>query len=149
MILVQCLFLCLFTLAFGWYGYFALWLLPLGTLGSFYNDLRSFCEHSLVGRDAFDKSERMISFISNPVERFFIAPNHMNYHAEHHLFPFVPHNSLPELRRAIQSCPELSAQIVWRRSYFGHLLSYINGLRNMDNSNARPGARREAGSVVL
>jgi fatty acid desaturase len=129
MILVQLLFLACFTIAFGWWGYFALWFLPLATLAVFYNDFRIFCEHSLVGREAVSKDERMISFISNPLERFFIAPNHMNHHAEHHLFPFVPHSHLPALRRVIRACPELNESITWRRSYFGHLAAYLKSFR--------------------
>jgi fatty acid desaturase len=148
-ILVQSVFLVIFTLAFGWYGYFVLWLFPLATLASFYNDFRIFCEHSLVGRDTLEKEERMISFISNPVERFFIAPNHMNYHAEHHSFPFVPHNNLPELRRAIEACPELNDRIEWRRSYFGHLFAYIKGFKNSRQGIASAAARKEAGPVAL
>jgi fatty acid desaturase len=124
---VQVILLAAFTLTFGWYGYFALWILPLATLTAFYNDFRIFCEHSLIGRDSSNADDRMVTFISNPIERFFIAPNHMNYHAEHHFFPYVPHRNLPALREAIRQCPELNARIEWRSSYFGHLRAYIKG----------------------
>jgi fatty acid desaturase len=137
LILVQSVLLIAFTLAFGWYGYFALWLLPLTVLASFYNDFRIFCEHSLVGRDAVGKDERMVSYISNPVERFFFAPNHMNYHAEHHSFPFVPHHHLPALREAVRACPELNDRIEWRRSYLGHLATYLKGLKILPDPGAR------------
>jgi len=126
---VQTLLLVTFSLTFGWWGYFLLWLLPVTTLAIFYNDFRIFCEHSVLAREATSRDERMISFISNPVERFFIAPNHMNYHAEHHLFPFVPHSQLPALRNVIRNCPELNSGIEWRSSYFGHLVSYLRNLR--------------------
>jgi fatty acid desaturase len=128
-IFVQAVFFAGLTFIFGWYGYFALWLLPLVTLVAFYNELRIFCEHSLIGRDSNNPDERMVTFISNPVERFFIAPNHMNYHAEHHFFPYVPHRNLPALREAIRKCPEWSDRIEWRSSYFGHLRAYIRGFK--------------------
>ncbi len=128
-IFVQTLFLATFTFIFGWYGYFALWAMPLATLAALYNDFRIFCEHSLIGRDSNNADERMVTFISNPVERFFIAPNHMNYHAEHHFFPYVPHGNLPALREAIRNCPEWNDRIEWRASYFGHLRAYINGFK--------------------
>ena len=75
------------TAEFGWYGYVILWALPLATLAAFFNDFRIFCEHSLIGREATNSSERLVSFISNPIERFFVAPYNMNYHAEHHFIP--------------------------------------------------------------
>lgn len=128
-IVIQAAFFAVLTFIFGWYGYFALWLLPLVTLVAFYNELRIFCEHSLIGRDSNNPDERMVTFISNPVERFFIAPNHMNYHAEHHFFPYVPHRNLPALRAAIRKCPEWSDRIEWRSSYLGHLRAYIRGFK--------------------
>jgi fatty acid desaturase len=144
-IVVQAVFFAAFSWFYGWYGYFALWLLPLATLAAFYNDVRIFCEHSLIGRDANDPDERMVTFISNPIERFFFAPNHMNYHAEHHLFPYVPHRYLPALRQTIRKCPELNDRIEWRHSYVGHLRSYIRGFKQAQAAIARPDGG-EAGS---
>jgi fatty acid desaturase len=142
-IVVQVVFFATFSWLYGWYGYFALWFLPLATLTVFYNDVRIFCEHSLIGRDASDPDERMVTFISNPIERFFFAPNHMNYHAEHHLFPYVPHRNLPALRETIRKCPELYDRIEWRRSYLGHLRGYISGFRQ-----ARAIARSDGGKAA-
>lgn len=127
--LVQSVFVVLFMLAFGWYGYFALWALPLVTLAPFYNDFRIFCEHSLVGRDSTIPDERMVTFISSPLERFFFAPFHMNYHAEHHFFPYVPHRNLPALRDVIKECPEFNERIEWRSSYVGHLKAYTRAFQ--------------------
>ncbi len=149
-IVVQAILFAAFTLAFGWYGYIALWILPLGTLAALYNDFRIFCEHSLVGRDSSNPEERMVTFISNPIERFFIAPNHMNYHAEHHFFPYVPHRNLPALREAIRQCPEWDDKIEWRASYFGHLSAYIRGFNKSNEELAHPDAREkmDGGSVT-
>lgn len=128
-IVVHLILLAVLTWAFGWWGYVTLWAFPLATFAAFYNDFRIFCEHSLVGKDAAQADERMTSFMSNPVERFFFAPNHMNYHAEHHIFPYVPHWNLPELRKSVKACPELNDRIQWRSSYFGHLIAYIRGIK--------------------
>ena len=144
-ICVHLLLLAVLTFAFGWWGYPALWALPLATFAAFYNDFRIFCEHSLIGRDAAAE-ERMTSFVSNPVERFFFAPNHMNYHAEHHMFPYVPHRYLPELREAVRACPELDAQVQWRRSYVGHLIAYIRGARLQALAEHLPDAPQSAAS---
>jgi fatty acid desaturase len=142
-IVVQAVLFLSFTLMFGWYGYFAFWFLPLATLAAFYNNVRIFCEHSLIGRDANDPNERMVTFVSNPIERFFIAPNHMNYHAEHHFFPYVPHRNLPALREAIRKCPEWNDRIEWRHSYLGHLRAYVRGLKQAHEKPA-PADRDEA-----
>jgi fatty acid desaturase len=120
--------LAVFIAVFGWWGYLGLWVLPLATLASFYDNFRVFCEHSVIGRDADDKDGRLITFTSNPVERFFFAPSHMNYHAEHHLFAHVPQQHLPVLHDAIMACPELSSRIQWRSSYCGHILAYFRQL---------------------
>lgn len=123
--LMQVALLIVLTLGFGWWGYFALWLLPLATLTVFYNDFRIFCEHSNTDGRCDHADCLMISYIGSPVERFFFAPNHMNYHAEHHLFPYVPHSNLPRLRALIRQCPEYSNAIQWRESYLGHALDYL------------------------
>jgi fatty acid desaturase len=137
-IVVQAVLFLSLTLTFGWYGYFVLWFLPLATLAAFYNNVRIFCEHSLIGRDANDPDERMVTFVSNPIERFFIAPNHMNYHAEHHFFPYVPHRNLPALRQAIRQSPEWNNRIEWRDSYLGHLRAYVRGLKQAHEKPAPP-----------
>ena len=118
----------IFTAVFGWWGYFALWAFPLATLAVFYDSFRIFCEHSLIGDDAGNKDARLISFISNPVERFFFSPAHMNYHAEHHLFAHVPHRHLPAMREAIVACPELRARVTWRSSYCRHFVAYVSNM---------------------
>lgn len=125
---VQGVFFITFTAIFGWWGYFALWLLPLATLSVFYNDFRIFCEHSNPDGRCDTPDCLMISYISNPVERFFFAPNHMNYHAEHHLFPYVPHSRLPKLRALLQECPEYQSAIQWRRSYLRHAADYLHNI---------------------
>jgi fatty acid desaturase len=127
--MMQLVIFLLLTLAFGWIGYLGFWIAPLATLAVFYNDFRIFSEHSIPGCDPTDKAERLTSFNSNPVERFFFAPHNMNYHAEHHIFPFVPHSQLPALRVAIRRCPEVNAQIEWRGSYIAHLMNYVLHLR--------------------
>jgi fatty acid desaturase len=127
-ICVQLVLCVVLTGVFGWWGYLGLWALPLATLASFYDSFRIFCEHSLIGEDAGDKDARLISFTSNPVERFFFAPAHMNYHAEHHMFAYVPHRNLPALREAVMACPELRSRVTWRSSYCRHFVAYIRNL---------------------
>jgi fatty acid desaturase len=118
-----------FSVTAGWMFYVLLWLVPLAGGAVLFNDIRIFCEHSNAGKDSTAPEDIMISYKSHPLELFFIAPNHMNYHAEHHLFPYVPHSRLPKLRALIQQTPELNDAIQWRTSYVGYMMQYVRSLK--------------------
>lgn len=78
------------------WAYAVLWLLPLLTVMSGLNSIRSCLEHA----DLHEPPERLLSFVSNPLERFLVAPFQMNYHYEHHRFMSVNFRHLPGVRRA-------------------------------------------------
>jgi len=77
----------------GIWVYPLFWVAPL-FLAVLLDKLRSFCEHT----SSLPASSVPVvrTFLSNPVERFFLSPFDMNYHAEHHRFPHVPHYRLRE-----------------------------------------------------
>ena len=54
------------------------------------HNLRSFVEHSHPESDAKADEHRLITFVSNRIERLFVAPMNMNYHAAHHLWVGIP-----------------------------------------------------------
>lgn len=111
-----------------WYGYFLFWLFPIVGVASFLNDFRIFSEHSnLRGQEL---RGMLVSYTSHPFETFLFAPFQMNYHAEHHLFPFVPHYKLPAARNLILKDAKLASSIQWRGSYWGHLVSYLRSQQN-------------------
>lgn len=116
-----------FYLAGIWWGYFLLWVLPLVTLVSFFDAFRQFAEHASPSFDS-QAGSRLISTQSNAFERFFFAPFGMNFHAEHHLFPFVPYSRLPELSQLLRGSAE-AEKIHWRSSYFSSLSGYLRGLQ--------------------
>jgi fatty acid desaturase len=91
------LFGAFWVLCGAWWGYFVLWALPAVTLGGGLNCLRTALEHA----DPSDPPHRDFSFRSNALERFFVAPFHMNYHWEHHLLMTVPYYQMPSLRRLL------------------------------------------------
>ncbi len=128
------IFICQSIIFFGFalFGfpaaYFFLWLLPLVIVANFLNDARIFAEHSNPVVKNGDKG-LLISYISNSFERFFLAPHHMNYHAEHHLFPFIPHYYLPEIRKIIRAGSECVHHIEWRRGYLAHFSLYFKSLK--------------------
>jgi len=62
--------------------------------------------------------------VSNPLERLFVAPLNMNYHAAHHLWPSIPYYNLPLADAEIRQHPA-AAGIEWRQTYLGYLLRYF------------------------
>lgn len=123
--LVQLVILGAFAVAGHPLAYFYLWVLPLVTLAVLFNGARVFCDHSVPAGFATDAEARIVTYLSNPVERFFLSPFHMNFHAEHHFFPYVPHYNLPRLRALLHATPEYRERIEWRRSYLGYMRDYL------------------------
>ncbi|MGN6475017.1 MAG: fatty acid desaturase family protein [Mycobacteriales bacterium] len=89
-----------------WWLYLVLWVLPIVTLTAGCHLLRSFIEHAVLTDERPEHDNLLVSITSNPVERAFVAPFNMNYHAEHHLYPAVPARRLPDLRSALASTAE-------------------------------------------
>jgi fatty acid desaturase len=117
-IAVMQILVALGILAFApWWAYFLFWVAPFFTTTAACNLIRTFCEHASPLSDDVPPIQRLISFKSNWLELFFIAPLHFNYHAEHHLQMSVPHYRLPALRRRMQAATG-SLGFPIRRSYF-------------------------------
>jgi fatty acid desaturase len=84
---------------FNWWFYFVFWILPVVTLAVFMNRTRVFIEHGYVhlmsneGEGGVRKNDKVktVDIMSNPIERFFIAPFSFNYHYSHHKYPSIPH----------------------------------------------------------
>jgi fatty acid desaturase len=111
---------------FPWWYYPVFWLGPIYPMVYVAQTVRVFSEHAQLDTPGSVGEElRLYSFRPNFVERTFLAPMNMNYHAEHHLWPTVPYYNLPRLSRLV---PETEL-IVIRRSYLGFLVSYFHALR--------------------
>lgn len=115
------------ALLLEWWVYPVLWAAPLGTLTAFCHLVRSFGEHALVADEEAGHANRLITVRSNRVERFLVAPYNMNYHSEHHLFPWIPASRLPEAQRRLHDAPEAPPRLV-RSSYAQALGSYFRSL---------------------
>jgi fatty acid desaturase len=111
----------------AWWAYPVLWLLPVYAFTFLGDNLRSFAEHSHPEADETADEHRLITYSSNPLERWFVAPMNMNYHAAHHLWVSIPYYNLPEADRLIRSSPH-SAGLEWRGSYIGYVLRYYLAL---------------------
>ncbi len=124
---VQTLILVSLWLVSGqWWLYFAIWLLPIFTLGTFLGFLRGFVDHARLCDDPDGPQEgRLMTVLRiNVIERWFLAPFDFQYHGEHHLFPALPHYYLPELHGLMQSNPAYSKQYGLRPSYFHFVGDY-------------------------
>jgi len=120
----------------AWWAYPVLWLMPLYGFAFLGDNLRAFAEHSQPQPDELANEHRLITFLSNPVERLFVAPLNMNYHAAHHLWPSIPYYNLPQADREIR---HLSAAegLEWRGTYVGYVLRYFRLLPLEDCRPAR------------
>ena len=88
------------ALAGYWWAYPALWIVPMATWFPLVTRLRNIAEHACVDtrEDPFTHAR---TTLANPIERLLIAPYHVHYHAEHHVFMHVPCYHLPALHRAL------------------------------------------------
>lgn len=81
-----------------------LYLLWIGALLTTYNlvlRIRAIAEHSVVP-DQLDEQRNTRTTKANWLEKFFLAPNNVHYHAEHHLLMTVPPYNLPKMHRMLQ-----------------------------------------------
>jgi fatty acid desaturase len=115
------------TWAIGFWAWPVLWLLPVYVFAFLGDNARSFLEHSHPEPDALADEHRLITFTSNPVERIFFAPMHMNFHATHHLWPSIPYYNLPIAEREVQQLPAAS-EIEMRGSYVAYIWRYYRSL---------------------
>jgi fatty acid desaturase len=115
------------SLTIGWWAWPLVWLVPVYVFTFLADNLRSFAEHSHPEPDAIADNHRLISFVSNPLERLLLAPLNMNYHAAHHLWPSIPYYNLPKADQALQG-KSAAAGLEWRRSYLGYLWRYCRAL---------------------
>ncbi len=91
------------------WGYVLYWAVPLTTIMVGLNSIRSCLEHAVGTTEAFEA--RLFSFQSNPIERFFLAPYNMNFHAEHHMKMIIPYHQLPEYRAQAETLGDFK---VWK-----------------------------------
>jgi fatty acid desaturase len=122
----------------GWFGYPLLWLVPVYFFTYLPNLIRAFVEHSHPENDDRADEHRLVTFLSNPVERLFLSPMNMNYHIGHHLWPSIPYYNLPIADGELRSLPpERLAGLEWRGSYVGYLWRYFVALPLEECRNSR------------
>lgn len=121
------------TYFIGWWAYPVVWILPVYVFAYLGDLLRVFCEHSMLTSDAHaDLHKRMIHYDSNWLERQFFAPNNMNCHIAHHLWPSIPYYNLPAAEAKVRDWAarhDHEGQMQWRPSYVLYLLEYFHWRR--------------------
>jgi len=90
----------LFFLAGAGIWYWAVWLLAMATWLPLVTRIRNIAEHACTstGEDPFSHAR---TTHANAIERLLIAPYWVNYHAEHHLFMYLPCYRLPQAHRLL------------------------------------------------
>jgi fatty acid desaturase len=84
-----------------WWLYPLLWVVPLLTWYQLVTRIRNIAEHAMV-RDA-DPWRVARTTHAGWIERAFLAPYYVNYHAEHHLMLYVPCYRLPAMHRTLRA----------------------------------------------
>jgi fatty acid desaturase len=108
-----------------WWYYPVFWLAPLYVLMLMTHRMRQFCEHGQAAvPDTLGDGQRLVTFRPGLLERFFLAPFHMSFHAEHHLWPSVPYFNLPRLGKLVEGRGDIEI----RRSYCGFVRAYSKRL---------------------
>jgi fatty acid desaturase len=99
-LIVNALLFVLFWLAGAGIWYFGIWLLAMATWLPLVTRIRNIAEHACTstGEDPFSHAR---TTLANPIERLLIAPYWVNYHAEHHLFMYLPCYRLPHAHRLL------------------------------------------------
>ncbi len=145
MVVARRLFLVLalaFVAASGlWRPVLLFWVVPFATWLQLLLRIRSVSEHfAIEGRSGVYAETR--TTLPSWIERVFIAPEGINYHLEHHLYPSVPGYRLGELHSALQAVPEHRRSALVTRGYWRVALECLH--RRNHWSPAPPVDRREA-----
>jgi fatty acid desaturase len=108
-----------------WWAYPMLWVAPIYFLVFLPDEIRAFCDHAVLNLASKDsEGGRLVTFTSNPLERIFLSPHNMNYHAEHHLWVGIPYYNLPKAHQAVKDIPEITV----RSSYLAFLFRVVKNV---------------------
>ena len=112
------------TITGTWSYYLLFWIVPYLSTFFMYQYIRSVAEH--FGELAYDHlltSSRTVK--TNWLERFFIAPHHVGYHLEHHLYPGIPFYNLPKLHDILMSDANYHRQAHVTEGYMKGLMNEL------------------------
>jgi fatty acid desaturase len=111
-----------------WKMFLLFWLVPLLTWLNVVLRIRSIAEH--CGIAAADPFFRTRTTIASTIERLLVAPRHINYHTEHHLYPSVPFFNLPQLHRELMNVARYRTAATINRGYVSVLREVTTRAQN-------------------
>ncbi len=122
-----------------WWSYFALWLAPIFTLGTFFGYLRGFIDHARLSDDDKKLAAGRLISVPNPSlwDRALLTGLDFHFHAEHHFFPAVPHYYLPQLHKILQNDEQFRDRYLVRPTYFSFLRDYWKQISRGAGNSAR------------
>lgn len=116
--------LVLLTLFSGWTYFLLFWVVPYLTSFFMFQYIRSVAEHfgELAYEDDLSSSRTVKPSL---LEKFLIAPHHVGYHLEHHLYPGVPYYHLPKLHQLLMKQPKYQVRAHITEGYMTGLLKEL------------------------
>ncbi len=106
----------------AWAELLLYWLLPLSTVLMAILYIRDVGEHAGMARSGILHSRTVLC---TWWERFLIGQNNVGYHAEHHLFPSVPHCRLRQLHRHLMNHSQYRSHALITRGYLSALVDEV------------------------
>ncbi len=107
------------------WSYLVLWIAPIYCLVFVPDEIRAFCDHAVLSfPDDRGDSQRLVTFRPGWLEAIVFAPHHMHYHAEHHLWPSIPHYNLPQAHELMKDRPTITV----RGGYLAFLQQVVRSL---------------------
>jgi fatty acid desaturase len=106
----------LLTALGGWRLLAIYWLVPIVTWLRTITYVRAVAEHH-----GLDDAHPSRTTLPTRLEALFVAPKHVGYHLDHHLYPSVPFYRLPALHRALLGQPDYARRAHITRGYLGVL----------------------------
>jgi fatty acid desaturase len=107
----------LLTVYHLWITWLLFWVVPAFTIFAATVRLRSIAEHLVLESEHELNKTRHV--ISNPIERFLVAPLNLNYHIVHHLYPSIPFYNLPKAHAILMQNPAFRENAHITDSYLG------------------------------
>jgi fatty acid desaturase len=105
------IFSALYALGHAWY-YLLFWLIPAMTALQVLLRIRGIAEHA--GYEQNSDQRLNARTVVNPLQAFFFAPNRVNFHVEHHVYPSIPWYHLPQVHKLMKERGSLPEKNVFR-----------------------------------
>jgi|TARA_R110002072_G_scaffold109128_3_gene236188 fatty acid desaturase len=121
--------------------YFILWLWPMLTLSFLFAKIRALIEHQ-PARNGMSTTEETPYFMNTPgpmlrsvkaswIERLFLSKINFHYHAEHHLWPWISYQHLPEINSRIWEGHENEESLIIKGNFVVVGDTYTAGIKDV------------------